>query len=195
MTVCLVLVRTHRPDRLERQQVVGAVEVGVPVLALEAEKDEFALPPGDGRRHPPFGVSQAPRRLHPVVAGAEHPAPGELGVEIHEGAIPIGRGAELGGMEPVALGPERDLAPGARFRRPVGQADVEPREPAPKARVVIVAAGAGDAELRVGRAVELPEVLQPEEQRRLVAAGVERVALGGRGLGPDLVGAAGQRHG
>ena len=54
------------------------------------------------------------------------------------------------GVEPIAFGPEGDLAPGARLGRTVGEAKVESGEPAPEVDVVVVAAGAGEAELGVG---------------------------------------------
>ena len=167
MSVGLVLVRAHRPDGLERSRLWVPSRSLSRCSPFEAEIDELALPPGDGRGDPPFGVVEPAGRLDAVVAGAEHPAPAEPGVEVQEGAVAVGRRPELGGVEPVAFGPEGDLPAGAGLRRPIGEPEVEPDQPAPEVGVVVVAAGAGEAELGVGGAAELPEVLQPKQQRGL----------------------------
>jgi hypothetical protein len=61
-----------------------------------------------------------------------------------------------------------------------------------------VAANAGESQLGIGAARELPEILQPGEYSRLAAAGQERIALRRGALEPNLVGATekrGRQHG
>src|SRR3982750_1148777 len=66
-SVRLMLMRPHRPYRLQRQQVSAAFEVAVPVLGLGPEVDELALPPGQIRDDPPLGVLHPAGRLHVVI--------------------------------------------------------------------------------------------------------------------------------
>ena len=59
----------------------------------------------------------------------------------------------------------------------------------------MITAERGEADLAVGAAGELPEVLHPAQQGPVPAAAVERVALGAGALEPHLMGAMRQGDG
>src|SRR5688500_10436285 len=73
-SIRLMLMRSHGPDRLQRQHVPAPLQLGVAVLALEPQIHELALPPGDVGRDPPFRVIRPARRFDVIVARAEDPA-------------------------------------------------------------------------------------------------------------------------
>src|SRR3954452_25574718 len=118
-SVRLMLMRSHRPHGLERQQVVGPCQIAVPVLTLEPQVHELALPPGDVGNDPPFRVGQPARRLDIVVPGAEYPALAGSGLEIEKRAVAVGRRTELGCVKAIALCPEGDVAPSAGLGWPI----------------------------------------------------------------------------
>src|SRR5690349_4352480 len=183
-----MLVRSHRPYGLERQPVPATLQIAVAVLPFQPEEDELALPPGHVGRDSPLGVLQPPSRFDPIVSRAEDPALAGSRLKIQKSAVPIGGGAEVIGVEPIALGPEGDVFAGARFRWAIGRPEVHSYDPATQPGVVIVSAQSRHPDLRVGRAAQLPEILQPAQQHRLRAAAEERIASGGGRLQPDLVG-------
>src|SRR5215203_6074522 len=186
-----MLVWPHRPDYLEGEQVLRPLEIPVPVLALKPQEDELALPPSNGRREPPLGVFDPAWCLGIIVSDAQHPTRAASRLQIQKRAIPVRRRTQLRGTQPVSLGPEGDVPPGAGLGWPVGEPKVQADKPALKIGFGVVPPGRREAELGVAAATELPEVLHSAEEGGLTATSIEWVALRRGPLEPHLVGPAG----
>jgi len=79
-------------------------------------------------------------------------------------------------------------ASGGRYLTLTSSPATRPSQPG----VIVVSAESGDSNLGVRRPSELPEILQPAQQNRLVSAAKKWIALGRGALQPDFVSSTGE---
>src|SRR6266540_1226382 len=187
MSVRLVFMGAHGPDRLEGELVVRARIRDALPLVLEAQEHPFALPHRERR-------SQLSRddteigRLDIVVAGAENEPLVQSVRRADVSAEPCGPCAGDRFLECEQLTSQRPLVIECPRWWPPGQSELEPADLRPQRRIRIRPVQRRASDLHVRRPGQLPEVEQVCEVRR--PAGVAEqlgVAAAARDLHHELV--------
>src|SRR5438093_12050074 len=174
MSVGLVFVWSNRPNRLEGELVRGEAR-GLGPGVLRPELHPLALPQserGDHLRRADTGE----RVFDVVVARSRDPTPAQLVGGARVPAEPRRAGTGVLLAKRVQLAAQRPFSVQGLGRRAPRETEVDPPDLGTEARVWVRAVQRRAAELRVGRARQLPEIEQMNEICRPAAA-AEQLAV------------------
>src|SRR2546426_907959 len=175
MSVGLVFVWSNRPNRLEGELVRGVEARGLGPGVLRPELHPLALPQRERGDHLPRDDT-GERVFDVVVARSRDPTPAQLVGGARVPAEPRRAGAGVLLAKRVQLAAQRPFSVQGLGRRAPREAEVDPADLGTEARVWVRAVQRRAAELRVGRARQLPEIEQMNEIRRPAAA-AEQLAV------------------
>src|SRR5439155_9657603 len=175
MSVGLVFVWSNRPNRLEGELVRGVEARGLGPGVLRPELHPLALPQRERGDHLPRDDT-GERVFDVVVARSRDPTPAQLVGGARVPAEPRRAGAGVLLAKRVQLAAQRPFSVQGLGRRAPREAEVDPADLGTEAQVWVRAVQRRAAELRVGRARQLPEIEQMNEIRRPAAA-AEQLAV------------------